>query len=46
LSRSADGYVADLELRKEVLASNLELGRYSQGLDDEELRDAALQLSG
>lgn len=50
LFRSADGYVADPELREELLASHPELRKYSQGLDDEELREAAreayLQLFG
>jgi Bacterial self-protective colicin-like immunity len=41
LFTSADGYVADPELRKELLASNPDLRKYGQGLDDEELRAAA-----
>jgi Bacterial self-protective colicin-like immunity len=41
LFRKVDGYVADPELREELLRSNPELRQYSQGLDDGELRDAA-----
>ena len=38
LFTSADGYVADPELRSRILAENPDLRRYGQGLDDEELR--------
>jgi hypothetical protein len=41
LFTSADGYVADPELRMELLASNPDLRKYGQGLDDGELRVAA-----
>ncbi len=38
LFTSADGYVADPEARRAILAENPELRKYGQGLDDEELR--------
>jgi hypothetical protein len=41
LFTSADGYIADPKLRKELLASNRDLRKYGQGLDDGELRAAA-----
>lgn len=50
LFTSADGYVADPESRRELLAERPELRKYGQGLDDEELRadarDAYRQLFG
>lgn len=38
LFTSADGYVADPELRSRILAENPDARKYGQGLDDEELR--------
>lgn len=38
LFTSADGYVADPETRKAILAENPKLRKFGQGLDDEELR--------
>jgi hypothetical protein len=38
LFTSADGYVADPELRSRILAENPNARKYGQGLDDEELR--------
>lgn len=38
LFTSADGYVADPESRKQLLAAYPELRKYGHGLDDEELR--------
>ena len=43
LFTSADGYVADPERRKELLAADPELRKYGQGLDDDELRADALK---
>jgi len=41
LFTSADGYVADPESRRQLLAERPELRKYGQGLDDEELRTDA-----
>lgn len=38
LFTSADGYVADPELRSRMLAENPDLRKYGQALDEEELR--------
>jgi Bacterial self-protective colicin-like immunity len=38
LFTSADGYVADPELRSRILTENPDSRKYGQGLDDEELR--------
>ena len=38
LFTSADGYVADPEVRTKILAENPDLRKYGQALDDEELR--------
>ena len=38
LFTSADGYVADPESRRNLLAEHPEWRKYGQGLDDEELR--------
>lgn len=50
LFTSADGYVADPESRRQLLAETPELRKYGQGLDDDELRayarDAYRQLFG
>lgn len=50
LFTSADGYVADPESRRQMLAESPEWRKYGQGLDDEELRadarDAYRQLFG